>query len=210
MFLVKLMRFKCSALEFFFTHVIFLSPPVPLHMHRKMGGLCIFSPQRWSSGRSKYCSHFLLHMTCLNKYRCYSLCTENDETLYDTPSQTVYFISLSLRLEWSGKLYWLNITRVKIRLRRHSKRTVAVMNAPKREDFIKQGGLQPRRTDRISKYGSKITFPASRHILDRLDPRQKGYELPGLPRYSQTSQNIACNAVLGQQSELLLCKANSH
>lgn len=158
----------------FFTHVIFLSPPVPLHIHGKMVDLCIFSPQHWSLGCSKYCSHFLLHITCLNKYRCYSLRTENDETLYDTPSNTVYSISPSLRLEWCGKLYWLNITRVKIRQRRHSKRPVAVMNATKREDFIKQGGLQPWRTDRISKYGSKITFPASRLILDRLDPRQKG------------------------------------
>lgn len=205
------MRFKCCALDiFFYSCYFFLSPPVPLHIHGKMGGLCIFSPQRWSLGRSKYCSHFPLHMTCLNKHRCYSLHTEYDETLYDTPSYTVYFISPSLRLEWCGKLCWLNITGVKLRQWRHSKRPVAVMNATKREDFIKQGALQPWRTDRISKYGSKITFPASRHILGRLDPRQKGYKLPCLPPYSQTSQNITCNAVLGQQSELLLCKANSH
>ena len=33
--------------------------------------------------------------------------------------------------------------------------------------FHKAGGLQPLRADRISKYGSKLCFPASRHILER-------------------------------------------
>lgn len=36
--------------------------------------------------------------------------------------------------------------------------------------FHKAGGLQLLRADRISKYGSKLCFPASRHILERSTP----------------------------------------
>lgn len=46
------------------------------------------------------------------------------------------------------------------------------MNAAEREEFIKQEALQCDKTYRISKYGSELSFPASRRILEMVDPSQ--------------------------------------
>lgn len=60
-FSMKLIRLKFySSALCFLSLVLPFSPPVPLHIHGRMGGPCIFSPQRWNLGRSKYFSHFLV------------------------------------------------------------------------------------------------------------------------------------------------------
>lgn len=73
----------------------------------------------WDAVSTALTSYF--NLTCCNKHRCYSFCTENDETLYYTPSNKIYFISPSLSLEWCGKLHWLSLSSVKIRQWQHSK-----------------------------------------------------------------------------------------
>lgn len=164
--LMKLMKFKHSALSHVFFLLWFSSQQLLSIYSGEWEAFAFSAPSVgvWDAVSTALTSCF--NLTCLNKQRCYS----NDETLYYTPSNRAYFISPYLSLERCGKLHWLNLTWVKIKQWHQSKLHVAAMNATKREDFMKKGALQPQRTDRISKYGSKIPFPASRRMLERVDP----------------------------------------
>lgn len=132
--------------------VIFFSLPALLHIHGRTGGPCIFSPQCWILGHSKYLSDscFLSCMwRAVTSMGFIYFALKMMKGFSNTPGNGVHLISPSRSLERCRKLHWLNLNPVKTSQWRRGVQPAAAMDSAGREAFLKHGDF--KKPDRMSK-----------------------------------------------------------
>lgn len=131
--------------------VIFFSLPALLHIRGRMGGHCIFSPQCWILGHSKYLgdSCFLSCMWRAVTSMLFILHWKWWRASLTHPVTRCTSFRRLASLERCRKLHRLNLTPVKTSQWRRGVQPAAVMDSAEREAFLMHGDF--KNPDRMSK-----------------------------------------------------------